>query len=664
MIKKWFSLFGLIIVFSLSGIAQDSSSVLLTVGDEKVDAEEFWSIYKKNSNINLQGEKTSLKEYLELYINFKLKVKEAKDAKMDTATPFLKELEGYRQQLAKPYLVIEKVNDETVRQLYDRMLINVRASHILFRLAENASPADTLAVFQKAFQTRQAILDGTYSFADAAVKFSEDPSARDTNMENGRPMRKGNHGDLGYFGVFDMVFPFEEAVFNLQKGEISMPVRTRFGYHLIFLTDKIPAIGQVRAAHIFIKNSSSSEADSAKMWIDTLYAQIQNGKTFEEIVRQHSDDKGSSKKGGELPWFGANRMVPEFIAAISKMKVGDISAPVKTSFGWHIIKFLDQKPVEDFEKVKEEIKEKLKRDVRSHKGELAKIAQIKNQEHFLEFPENLHEAFSAVNANFYSSKFVIESLSNYTKPIFSIHDREYSQYDFLMHLDKQKESVMPDNFPVFLEKRYQEYVNQNCLNYEEEHLEEKYSEFRLIMNEYREGILLFDLMDKKVWSAASKDTLGLEQFFAKNQNKYKWKKRAQLSVFHLNDKSYSDSVQDLLFLGKTDEEILNEFSSDSLNPVRLENITIEKGDKPEYDAFKWKKSAFYSLMDENGEVEAIIAFRDILKPTLKKLSETRGMAIANYQTHLEKEWIAELKKRYQVKVDKHVLRTLKERDKE
>jgi len=664
MIKKWFSLFGLIIVFSLSGIAQDSSSVLLTVGDEKVDAEEFWSIYKKNSNINLQGEKTSLKEYLELYINFKLKVKEAKDAKMDTATPFLKELEGYRQQLAKPYLVIEKVNDETVRQLYDRMLINVRASHILFRLAENASPADTLAVFQKAFQTRQAILDGTYSFADAAVKFSEDPSARDTNMGNGRPMRKGNHGDLGYFGVFDMVFPFEEAVFNLQKGEISMPVRTRFGYHLIFLTDKIPAIGQVRAAHIFIKNSSSSEADSAKMWIDTLYAQIQNGKTFEEIVRQHSDDKGSSKKGGELPWFGANRMVPEFIAAISKMKVGDISAPVKTSFGWHIIKFLDQKPVEDFEKVKEEIKEKLKRDVRSHKGELAKIAQIKNEEHFLEFPENLHEAFSAVNANFYSSKFVIESLSNYTKPIFSIHDREYSQYDFLMHLDKQKESVMPDNFPVFLEKRYQEYVNQNCLNYEEEHLEEKYSEFRLIMNEYREGILLFDLMDKKVWSAASKDTLGLEQFFAKNQNKYKWKKRAQLSVFHLNDKSYSDSVQDLLFLGKTDEEILNEFSSDSLNPVRLENITIEKGDKPEYDAFKWKKSAFYSLMDENGEVEAIIAFRDILKPTLKKLSETRGMVIANYQTHLEKEWIAELKKRYQVKVDKHVLRTLKERDKE
>ena len=664
MIKKWFSLFGLIIVFSLSGIAQDSSSVLLTVGDEKVDAEEFWSIYKKNSNINLQGEKTSLKEYLELYINFKLKVKEAKDAKMDTATPFLKELEGYRQQLAKPYLVIEEVNDETVRQLYDRMLINVRASHILFRLAENASPADTLAVFQKAFQTRQAILDGTYSFADAAVKFSEDPSARDTNMGNGRPMRKGNHGDLGYFGVFDMVFPFEEAVFNLQKGEISMPVRTRFGYHLIFLTDKIPAIGQVRAAHIFIKNSSSSEADSAKMWIDTLYAQIQNGKTFEEIVRQHSDDKGSSKKGGELPWFGANRMVPEFIAAISKMKVGDISAPVKTSFGWHIIKFLDQKPVEDFEKVKEEIKEKLKRDIRSHKGELAKIAQIKNEEHFLEFPENLHEAFSAVNANFYSSKFVIESLSNYTKPIFSIHDREYSQYDFLMHLDKQKGSVMPDNFPVFLEKRYQEYVNQNCLNYEEEHLEEKYSEFRLIMNEYREGILLFDLMDKKVWSRASSDSLGLEQFFAKNQNKYKWKKRAQLSVFHLNDKSYSDSVQDLLFLGKTDEEILNEFSGDSLNPVRLENITIEKGDKPEYDAFKWKKSAFYSLMDENGEVEAIIAFRDILKPTLKKLSETRGMAIANYQTHLEKEWIAELKKRYQVKVDKHVLRTLKERDKE
>jgi len=664
MIKKWFSLLGLIFVFTLSLNAQDKSSILLQIGDEKVSAEEFWAIYQKNSRINQQSEKTSIDEYLDLFINFKLKVKEAKDAKMDTAAAFVKELEGYRKQLIKPYLVIEEVNEETIKNVYKRMQTNVRASHILLRLGDNPSPADTLAVFQKATEIREAILNGEYSFAQAATRFSEDPSARDMDMGNGRPPRKGNKGDLGFFSVFDMVYPFEEAAFNLEKGEISKPVRTRFGYHLILLTNKISAIGQAKAAHIFIKNSKPAALDSAKVRIDDLYAQIQAGKAFEDIVLQYSDDKGSKEKGGELPWFAANRMVPEFIAEISKMKIGDVSEPIKTRYGWHIIKFLDQRPIGDFEKEKKEIKEKLKRDVRSHKGEQAKIAQIKAEENFKEFPDNLQEAIAAVDTNFYTKDFAIESLSEYSKTIFSLRDRTFSQYDFLNYIHQQKGAKMPDGLATLLGKMYQEYVDQQCLNFEEEHLEEKYFDFRLIMNEYREGILLFDLMDKKIWSQASKDTLGLEQFFAKNQNKYKWKKRAQLSVFHLNDKSYSDSVQDLLFLGKTDKEILQEVLSDSLNPVRLESITIEKGEKPEFDAFKWKKSAFYPMLDENGELEAIVAFRDILSPTAKKLSETRGMVIADYQTYLEKEWISDLKKRYEVKVNKQVLRTLKERDKE
>ncbi len=664
MIKKYFSLLGFILVFTLNINAQDNSSVLLRVGDENVSAEEFWAIYQKNSRINQESEKTSIDEYLDLYINFKLKVKEAKDAKMDTAAAFVKELEGYRKQLAKPYLVNEEVNEETIKNVYKRMQTNVRASHILLRLGKNPSPADTLAVFQKATEIREAILNNELSFADAAVKYSEDPSARDMDMGNGRPPRKGNKGDLGFFSVFDMVFPFEEAAFNLNIGEISKPVRTQFGYHLIFLSNKIPAIGQAKAAHIFIRNSKPAAVDSAKLRIDELYAEIQNGKTFEDVVLNSSEDKGTSDKGGELPWFAANRMVPEFIAAISKMNIGDISAPIKTTFGWHIIKFLDQKPIEAFEKVEKDIKEKLKRDVRSHKGEQAKIAQIKEEENFTSYNENLEEVIALIDSSFYTEDFVLESLSAHLKPVFTLRDKTYSQFDFLSYIHQRKGAKMPKAYDVVIRKMFQEYADQQCLDFEEEHLEEKYFDFRLIINEYHDGILLFDLMDKKIWSAASKDTLGLEQFFADNQKKYKWKKRAQLSVFHLNDKSYSDSIQDLLFLGKTDDEILQEVLGDSLNPVRLENITIEKGDKSEYNAFKWKKSAFYPVLDENGEIKAVVAFRDILKPALKKLNETRGMAIADYQSYLEKEWIAALKQRYEVNVDKQVLRTLKERDKE
>jgi len=664
MIKKWFSLFGLVLVFTLSLNAQENSSVLLQIGDENVSAEEFWAIYQKNSRINQESEKTSIDEYLDLYINFKLKVKEAKDAKMDTAAAFVKELEGYRKQLVKPYLVNEEVNEQTVKNVYERMQTNVRASHILLRLGENPLPADTLAAFQKATKIREAVLNNELSFADAAVKYSEDPSARDMDIGNGRPPRKGNKGDLGFFSVFDMVFPFEEAAFNLNIGEISKPIRTQFGYHLITLSNKIPAIGQAKAAHIFIRNTMPAAVDSAKLRIDELYVEIQNGKSFEDVVLNSSEDKGTSEKGGELPWFAANRMVPEFIAAISKMNIGDVSAPIKTNFGWHIIKFLDQKPIEEFEKIEKDINEKLKRDVRSHKGEQAKITQIKKEENFTSYNDNLEETIALIDSSFYTEDFVLESLSAYLKPLFMLRDRRYSQFDFLSYIHQRKGDKMPKASDAVVRKMYEEYTDKQCLDFEEEHLEEKYFDFRLIINEYHDGILLFDLMDKKIWSQASKDTLGLEQFFAENQSKYKWKKRAQLSVFHLNDKSYSDSVQDLLFLGKTDEEVLQEVLTDSLNPVRLENITLEKGDKTEYDAFKWKKSAFYQVLDENGEIKAIIAFRDILKPTPKKLDETRGMAIANYQTHLEKEWIAELKKRYEVKVDKQVLRDLKERDKE
>ncbi|MCD6180388.1 MAG: peptidylprolyl isomerase [Bacteroidales bacterium] len=662
MIKKYFSLFGLVLIFVLSVKAQDSSSVLLRIGDENIGAEEFWAIYQKNSRINQQSEKTSINEYLDLYINFKLKVKEAKDAKMDTAAAFIKELEGYRKQLVKPYLVIEEVNEKMLRDVYKRMQTNVRASHILLRLSKTPTPADTLAVFQKAVEIREAILNGEYSFADAAVRFSEDPSAKDMDFGNGRPPRKGNKGDLGFFSVFDMVYPFEEAAFNLNVGEISKPVRTRFGYHLILLTDRIPAIGQAKAAHIFVRNSKPAAIDSAKVRIDELYDEIQKGKKFEDIVLK-SDDKGTREKGGELPWFAANRMVPEFIAALSKMNVGDISEPIKTNYGWHIIKFLDQKPIQDFDKVKKDIKDKLKRDIRSHKGEQAKIAQIKIEENFKEFPDNLQEAIAAIDTNFYTDDFDIEKLSGLTKPIFSLRDTLFSQYGFLNYIFQRKGSKMPDGFDILIAKMYKEYVDKQCLSFEERHLEEKYFDFRLIMNEYREGILLFDLMDKKIWSKASADTLGLERFFANNQNKYKWKKRAQLSVFHLNDKSYSDSVQDLLFLGETDDAIIQEVSSDSLNPVRLEKITVEKGDKTKYDALKWKKGAFYPLLDETGKIESIVVFRDILKPQLKKLSETRGLVIADYQNYLEKEWISELKKRYEVKVDKKVLRTIKERNK-
>ncbi|MBN1650381.1 MAG: peptidylprolyl isomerase [Bacteroidales bacterium] len=662
MIKKWFSLFGLLLLFNSFGFAQQNTDVLLSVGDEKVVAEDFWAIYQKNSKIQGKAEKTSLKEYLDLYINFKLKVKEAKDAKMDTAQAFINELEGYRKQLAKPYLVVQELNDETVYQLYQRMQNNVRASHILIRLPENPMPQDTLAAFQMAIQIRDEIQKGKYSFAEAAEIYSEDPSARDTEMENGRPGRLGNKGDLGYFGVFDMVYSFEEAVYSLQIGEISKPVRTRFGYHLIYLSDKIPAIGEVEVAHIFIKKSPSAEIDSAKLKIDAIYKQLQDGKAFDTLAKAYSDDKGSSSKGGLLPKFGANRMVPEFISTLSKMQIGAISKPIKTSFGWHIIQFIDQDPIKDFEQSKAEIKEKLKRDVRSHKGEQAKIAQIKKEENFKEYPENREEANRLITVDFYAKDFRLKGMESHVKPLFSIRQKVYTQYDFLKFFAENKKTQVPSSLQTVIEDSYKAFVDKSCLEFEEQHLQEKYPEYRIILNEYREGILLFDLMDKKVWSKASSDSLGLMQYFNKNRKKYRWEKRAQLVVFKTNDKEKLAKIEQAYQPGKPEVDIINSLKQDSLNPIPIEHLLVESG-KTVYDQYKWKKGAVVQLIDENGEQQGLIYFSAILPKTDKELNETRGKVIADYQNYLEKLWLKDLKHRYKVRVNKKVYRKLKAREK-
>lgn len=663
MIKKGFALLSLLFVFSTIVKAQDTDKVLLSIGDKNIEAEEFWSIYQKNKQINEQSEKTSLSEYLDLFINFKLKVIEAQNEFLDTSKAFKSELAGYRKQLAKPYLVIDSVNEEVMRDAYQRMQTDLRASHILFRVEANAAPEDTLVVYEKALKLRKEILAGDYTFDEAAVRFSEDPSARDMDMGNGRAVRPGNRGDLGYFSAFDMVFPFENAAYKLKKGEISMPVRTRFGYHLIYLTDSIPAIGEAKAAHIYIRNSNeTSPDDSAKMRIDDLYQQLQNGKAFEDLVLQ-SDDKGTNEKGGELPWFKANRMVPEFIHAVSAMKIGEVSTPIHTAYGWHIVKFIDQRPVKSFADVKDEIKDKLKRDVRSHKGEQAKIAQVKKEENFKEYPQNLDEIIESIDSNFYTKEFNIESLSVYQKPLFTLRTNNYSQYDFLKYAFPRRGNSMQANYRSILHELYNSFVDQSTLDFEEEHLEDKYPDFRMIMNEYREGILLFDIMNRKVWTKAAADSVGMQQFFAQNQDKYRWGKRAVFEVYNLLDTAYLKSVFAKVDEGKNATEIRESFKKDSINPIRFETKIIEKGTEPDYDALKWETASVCVLKNAKKQPVAVVKLIEIKKPEAKKLSETRGLVMADYQNYLEKQWIEKLKKRYPVRVNKKVLKELKKQDK-
>jgi len=293
------------ILFSNSSFSQNKK-VLLSIGDEKITVGEFNNVYDKSNSQGDVIDKKTMEEYLDLYINFKLKVKEALDLRMDTNSAFISELDGYREQLAKPYFVDESINEDLFAEAWDRKQKDVRASHILIKIDENASPEDTLIAYNKIMEIRNRIMNGE-NFGDLAVEMSEDPSARDREATGRRPFMRGNKGDLGYFSVFDMVYPFESGAYSSKIGEVTLPIRTQFGYHLIKLTDKKNAMGQAQVAHIyFIIPPEATSADSLRVEkkANKVYQEILDGKAYNDAVAEYSEDKGSAKQGGILPWFG------------------------------------------------------------------------------------------------------------------------------------------------------------------------------------------------------------------------------------------------------------------------------------------------------------------------------------------------------------------------
>ncbi len=649
-------------LFLIETHAQNAQQVLMSVGDEKITVEEFWNIYQKN-NTEKSFDKKSIDEYLVLYTNFRLKVNEAKSLKKDTIPAFKKELLGYREQLAKPYLVDEDINETLMTEAYERMQKDVRVSHILLFLDEDALPEDTARIYNKINKIRDRIVSNELAFEEAAVKFSDDRSAQDAPAEGQRPARVGNKGDLGYFTVFDMVYPFEVAAYSLPLNQISMPVRTRFGYHLIVKTDEIPAIGKAQVAHIFIKDipgDSAYNPVASKEKIDQIYARLQNGESFEDLVKTMSDDKGSAVKGGELPWFGANRMVPIFIKQVSEFKtIGEVSKPVQTMYGWHIVKFLGQKPIGSFESVKNEIKDRLKKDVRSEKGRQSKIAQVKKEEGFTENPQALQELVNLLDSTLLEHKFDLEKAKGFTQELFTIGNQSYNQYQLVDYIQKSGKKASINDYKKYTYKKYQEFVDNKVIEYEDQHLEVKYPDFAMLMNEYRDGILLFDLMDEVVWSKAVKDTTGYQNYFKQHQSEYNWDKRVDASIYTFTNPEVFATVQGLIQLKKSDQDILAEINNDSLKAVKFERRKFSEGDNKDVDETKWKAGSYKVFKNDQGTPLTLVRIQEKLNPAPKTLDECRGMVISDYQNQLEKEWVDSLRTKYTVVVDQAVLEDVK-----
>jgi peptidyl-prolyl cis-trans isomerase SurA len=636
--------------------AQQEKPLLLIHGEE-IFADEFMNVFLKNST-NKSATKEEIDDYLELYINFRLKVAEAKEMKLDTQQTFKTELEGYRKTLAMPYLTKTEILDKLVDEAYERMQWDIRASHILINVSPYASPADTLKAYKKAMNIRTRALKGE-SFQQLAIEFSDDESA---HGNNGTQRGDGNQGDLGYFSALDLVYDFENTAFSLKVGDISMPVRSEFGYHVIKLTDRKPALGRVQTAHILIAvspDAADTELSDAEKKINDLYDRIMSGESFEELAKEYSDDKGSGMRGGVLPWFGVFRMLPEFIEPLYGMQAGQITKPVLTPYGYHIIKLIERKPVSSYDELKSDLKNRVMRDSRYEKATKSFVEKLKQENGFQQFPDALKKFNAAVNDSIFNGTWSAEMMQGFEAPLFITGNKTYTQTDFALFVERNQFIEEGADKDTYLNKLFEKFVNERVIAYENENLENKHPAFATLMKEYHDGILLFDLTDRMVWSKALKDTTGLQAFYETIKFNYMWPDRVEGTIYYVQDlttaKKFHKALSKASRKGADLSQIADSFNSGDNILITEESGIYIKSEHPVFSSIQ--ATGIGKPYEKDGKFLVVKTDR-LISPEPKALREVRGVVTNEYQNHLEKEWIKELRSKYQWKVNQDVLKTL------
>ena len=648
----------------LSAQSKLDKKVLMTIGDQPVTVKEFTDVYNKNNLKDEVIEKKTIDEYLDLFVNFKMKVLEAYDMKLDTSSKFKKELNGYRKQLAKPYFTNEEVSEELIEEAYQRKCKDIRASHILITCDKHALPSDTLKAYNKAMDVRKKALKDP-DFGKLAVTYSQDPSVRDIKATETTPARKGNKGDLGYFTVFDMVYPFETGAYNTPVGEISMPVRSDFGYHIIKVTSVTDAMGIINASHIFLKldpEATEEEEQAMKAKADNIYKELMDsdGKGWNQAVNQYTDDRGSVARNGGLTPFTVSRIVPEFIEALKQLQPNEISKPVRTSYGYHIIKLNSITGVGTFEKERQGIAERVEKDMRSKKSEEVVLRQIKKDYGFTTNEKNLDEFMASLDSTLLRGAYEPSKETYLGNVLFIIGDASYKVDDFVNYIKQHQSAQRYVTVPTYAYQLYEAFQKEKVLEYADAHLEEHYPEFKALIQEYNDGILLFDLMDKEVWSKAVSDTAGLRQYHDNHADKYMWKDRVKACVITVNRPESLPQVRNYLDQGVPFDSLRSVIKRDSVNHVQVRNGFFQQGDNQYVDQTEWKAGVRNEIPSTVDNTTVIVNIIELRKPEPKTLAESRGLVTSDYQAELEEKWIEKLHKKYPVNINQKVLEQVKE----
>lgn len=640
---KYFLSFLMMMVSLVNHAQSTNDHILFTVDGQPVYTSEFERVFKKNLDLVKDESQKDIDEYLKLFINYKLKLREAKALGLDEKESYKKELESYKNQLASGYLTDNKVTNELVEEAYDRTQYEIEARHVLIRLDGNASPADTLKVYEKLLNIKDRIKNEGFE------KIQKE-------LHDGRTIFAE---DLGYFSAFKMVYNFETAAYNTPLGEISQPFKTRFGYHIVEVLNKRKARGSRQVGHIMILSNQKEEAQGTpEERINDIYQKIQQGEEFETLAKQFSDDKSSANNGGKLAPFQSGELSsPEFEEqAFSLTEIGQISKPFKSQFGWHIVKLYEIHPVETFDVMRPELEAKVKKDSRSQLINEKVIENLKKQYGVID--PSLDEFSGMINDEFYKGRWTLPGDFDASKPFVKIGKEQLTYGDFGSYLiGVQKRRVPKMEASKLVEMSYDQFISQELMTYKKEHLEEENQEYANIVSEYRDGLLLFDLMESYIWNVSKSDTTELKNYFDLNKSKYMWEERVDAVVASSADKSIIKEVSKLLKNGKSPSEIKETLNKDGQVNVIFTSGIMEKNHQSLPVDFKFETgvSKIYSFND--SYIVALI--KEVMPKASKSYKEAKGAVISDFQSYKEEMWIKELEQKYKVVINQEALDQVK-----
>lgn len=641
-------------IIALGGLrAQaDPEAVLFTVEDDPVTVEEFVYIYSKTNGDHADFSRKSLREYLDLYLRFKLKVQRAREMRLDTIESLNQELAGYRRQLADSYLIDRSIGDQLLEEAYAHIQEDVDFSHILVALSNDPAPEDTLAAYQKALAALKRIQQGA-DFGAVAQDISDDRYSKDRG------------GRIGYITA---LFPnglhrLERTVYASPIGQVVGPIRTQAGYHLVKVHDRRPARGEMEVAHILIRKEGRTP-EAAKAKIDSIYALLQAGQNFEGLATAHSEDGRTAANQGYIGFFGVNRFEQSFEDAAFALTENDTyTKPIETRVGWHIIKRISKKDIQPFAVEKARLEGRVRQDARFAEARDELLNRIRRESNYQLNEQVLNEFIGGLRDTFLTFRWKAPAPS--AELLFSLGDDfrvtlgDFT--DYLGRATRDRVTLARDgDVEGAARQLYEQFVDDQLLKYEETRLEERYPEFRGLMREYEEGILLFEATKMEVWDKAAQDSVGLAEFFEEIEGKYQWLPRARTSVFRIG-MTYADEAEAMRAYAAdhTPEEVLDRFNVDETIKISVEEDLFEKGRQPDMVGVDWEEGAVSNLIENSrGRSVKFYKIEEILPAMAKTLNEARGYVIADYQDRLEHLWVNSLLAKYEVKINEEVFESM------